>query len=113
MTTQVASRPTVAAPPPPAKRTHRRNPAKPIGGVVLTLVGTFLFLLPIIWIFTTSLKPTGEIFAIPPTLLPQSPTVEHFGEVLTGSSVLQLFANSLIVATGATAISLLLGVPAA
>jgi multiple sugar transport system permease protein len=115
MTTQVEARPAVEAPAPTAqrRRTHHRNPAKPIGGVVLTVVATFLFLLPIIWIFTTSLKPTGEIFAIPPTLLPQSPTVEHFGEVLTGSSVLQLFANSLIVATGATAISLVLGVPAA
>ncbi|MGY1601692.1 carbohydrate ABC transporter permease [Geodermatophilus sp. SYSU D00815] len=116
MSTLLKSRPPAVAAPEQAPRRsapRRRNPVKPIGAGVLTVVATFLFLLPIIWIFTTSLKPTGEIFAIPPTVLPQDPTVEHFGDVLTGTDVLQLFGNSLVVASGATLISLLLGVPAA
>jgi multiple sugar transport system permease protein len=99
--------------PPRRGAARRRGMVRPVGGGVLAVAATFLFLLPIIWIVTTSLKPTGEIFAIPPTVLPGSPTLEHFGAILSGSQVLQLFGNSLLVATGATVISLLLGVPAA
>jgi multiple sugar transport system permease protein len=116
VSTQLETRHEVPTGPRPATRRNAsgsRIQAKPIGAGVLTLAATFLFLLPIVWIFTTSLKPTGEIFAIPPTVLPQDPTVQHFGDVLTGTDVLQLFGNSLIVATGATLVSLLLGIPAA
>ena len=81
--------------------------------VLLSAAAVFLFLLPIIWIFTTALKPTSEIFAIPPQLLPQAPTGEHFAAVFTNGSILKMFANSLLVGAGATVLSLLLGVPAA
>jgi len=80
---------------------------------IFATVGTFLFLLPLIWIFTTSIKPTTEIFSIPPSLLPGQPTIEHFMTVLTSSDILRLFTNSLVVSLAATAISLLVGVPAA
>jgi multiple sugar transport system permease protein len=80
---------------------------------VLAAAAIFLFLMPIIWIFTTALKPTGEIFAIPPQLLPQTPTGDHFASVFTDGSILKMFANSLLVGAGATIVSLLLGVPAA
>jgi multiple sugar transport system permease protein len=81
--------------------------------IVISVAAVFLFLLPITWIFTTALKPTSEIFAIPPQLLPESPTGEHFAAVFTNGSILKMFANSLIVGAGATVLSLLLGVPAA
>ncbi|MEV7634311.1 carbohydrate ABC transporter permease [Microbacterium sp. NPDC089318] len=81
--------------------------------VLLSAAAVFLFLLPIIWIFTTALKPTNEIFAIPPQLLPQAPTGEHFAAVFTDGSILKMFSNSLLVGAGATLLSLLLGVPAA
>jgi multiple sugar transport system permease protein len=80
---------------------------------MFSAVGVFLFLLPLIWIFTTALKPTTEIFSIPPSLLPEQPTLEHFESVLTSSDILRLFGNSLAVAISATAISLLVGIPAA
>lgn len=80
---------------------------------ICAVAGTFLFLLPLIWIFTTSVKPTTEIFSIPPVLLPGQPTVEHFVTVLTSSDIPRMFANSLGVSLAATAISLLVGVPAA
>jgi multiple sugar transport system permease protein len=81
--------------------------------VVIAAIAVFLFMLPLIWIFTTALKPTSEIFSIPPTLLPVQPTLEHFGTVLTSSDILRLFGNSLAVALSVTAVSLVLGVPAA
>jgi multiple sugar transport system permease protein len=120
MTAQVSTRSTDVTGPGSAPRkgaartgAPRRGVARPASAVLLTVAATFLFLLPIIWIFTTALKPTGEIFAIPPSLLPKDPTLEHFGSVLSSSQILQLFGNSLIAASGATLICLALGVPAA
>ena len=81
--------------------------------LVLAVAAGFLFLLPIIWVFTTAFKPTSEIFAIPPTLLPQAPTTSNFTTVLTDGVILRMFANSLLVGVGATGVSLVLGVPAA
>lgn len=36
------------------------------------LVGSFCFLLPLLWMFSTSLKPDDEVFAFPPRFLPTS-----------------------------------------
>jgi multiple sugar transport system permease protein len=90
----------------------RRVPQKAAFGVV-ALAAAFLLVLPVLWIVFTSLKPNSEIFAIPPTLLPRDPTISHFSAVFAGETVLTFFRNSLIAGAGATAISLLLGVPAA
>jgi multiple sugar transport system permease protein len=80
---------------------------------ILGVVAVFLFLLPLIWIFTTAFKPSTELFAIPPKLLPSAPTVANFGAVSTDGDILHMFGNSLLVGVLATLISLLLGLPAA
>lgn len=80
---------------------------------LLGTVAAFMFLLPVVWVVTTSLKPDVEIFAIPPTLFPQAPTTEHLASVLGDQTVLQFFRNSLVAAGGATLIGLVLGIPAA
>jgi multiple sugar transport system permease protein len=80
---------------------------------VVSIAATLLFFLPIIWIFTTAFKPTSEIFSTPPTVLPLSPTLEHFQAIVQSGDILRMFGNSLLVAAGATAVSLVLGVPAA
>lgn len=87
--------------------------AKSSAKVIIAIAASFLFLLPIVWIFTTAFKPTSEIFAIPPTLLPQAPTTSNFESVFTDGVILKMFGNSLFVGVGATLVSLLLGVPAA
>lgn len=81
--------------------------------VVVAIVAVFLFLLPLIWIFTTAFKPSTELFAIPPKLLPSAPTIANFAAVFTNGDILHMFGNSLIVGLSATVISLLLGLPAA
>lgn len=95
------------------RNTPGRRISRGTAFVLLSAAAAFLFLLPIIWIFTTALKPTSEIFAIPPQLLPQAPTGEHFAAVFTNGGIAKMFANSLLVGTGATVLSLMLGVPAA
>jgi multiple sugar transport system permease protein len=80
---------------------------------IVVLVAVFLFLLPLIWIFTTAFKPSSELFAIPPHLLPEAPTTSNFGGVFANHDILHMLGNSLLVGVVATTISLLLGVPAA
>ena len=48
-------------------------------GVYALLAGvSLLFVIPVFWIFSTSLKPTPEILVTPMTLLPRRPTLEHY-----------------------------------
>jgi multiple sugar transport system permease protein len=37
---------------------------------LLLMGGSLIFLFPLLWMVTTSLKPAGEIFSVPPTLIP-------------------------------------------
>jgi multiple sugar transport system permease protein len=75
-------------------------------------VVSILMLLPIYWIFATSIKPTSEILVTPTQLLTANPTLEHYGAALAGD-FRSFLLNSLIAASGATAIGFVLSVPAA
>ena len=78
--------------------------------LVLVVIGLW-FIVPIFWIFSTSLKPTPEILVTPMTLLPKHLTLEHYATTLS-SDFRAYLTNSLIAATGATAIGLALSIPA-
>jgi multiple sugar transport system permease protein len=78
---------------------------------VLVVAGVF-FVVPIFWIFSTSLKPTPEILVTPTTLLPIAPTLDHYVVAASGD-FRKFMVNSLIAASGATLIGLLLAIPAA
>lgn len=79
--------------------------------LALLILGVYTF--PYIYLFLTSLKPPAETFALPPTILPASVTGENYATVLGDPSIIRAFANSLIIATGSTLLSLALAVPAA
>lgn len=114
MTSTIAKTSTApTAAPPRHRRVRARRVAPAVAFTTISVAAVALFLMPIAWIFATSLKPTSEIFAIPARLLPEAPTLEHFGTVLSDGALLQMFGNSLAVGVGATILSLLLGVPAA
>jgi multiple sugar transport system permease protein len=82
-------------------------------GAYLVLIATCIFfVIPIFWIFSTSFKPTPEILVTPTTLLPNDPTLAHYGVALSGD-FRSFMLNSLIAAGGATLIGLLLAIPAA
>ena len=73
---------------------------------------TAIMLMPIVWMVTTSIKPPGEYVSTSIDILPHAPTLEHYRELIE-DEVLEKLVNSLIVTTGATILSLLLGFPAA
>jgi multiple sugar transport system permease protein len=83
-----------------------------LGTFLLLGVACVLIVVPIYWIVSTSLKPNEEILVTPTTLLPNDPTLDHYKVALTGDFRSYLM-NSLIAAGGATAVGLLLSVPAA
>ena len=89
-----------------------RSRAGDFAAYVVLVTACALFITPIFWIFSTSLKPTPEILVTPTTLLPVRPTLEHYGVAMTGD-FRSFMLNSLIAAGGATAAGLFLSIPAA
>jgi len=67
-----------------------RQPLLYAGALVLLVVGAF----PLFWMLSTSLKPSGEIFATPPRMIPAHPTLENFGRLFADTSFLTYFRNS-------------------
>ena len=68
------------------------------------LIGlSLVFIAPLLWMLITSFKTAGEATQVPPTLLPEDPTVRAYDTLFTGNSqtpVLRWFVNSLLAATG-------------
>lgn len=79
----------------------------------LVVVGFVLWVLvPIATVFLNSFKPATAIFTATPNLV-FAPTLEHYEGVLSHGSFPRQILNSAIVALGATALSILIGTPAA
>ncbi len=80
---------------------------------VITVVLTAAMLFPILWIMLNSFKPGPEIFAQPITLLPEHFTLEAYTKYLVSNHVFRGYLNSFLVAMGALATGLGLGVASA
>lgn len=96
----------------PARRGRPDRYAAPARSASLVVVSV-VFLIPIIWVFSTSLKRTGDILATPSTLFPHHPTTANYADALTGTGLGSYLVNSLIAAGGSTVIGLALAIPAA
>ncbi|MFI4982438.1 MAG: carbohydrate ABC transporter permease [Nevskiales bacterium] len=58
-------------------------------------VVSLIFLLPLLWVISLSLRPLEELFAFPPNLLPRHPTLEAYDYVLRNSPIVTYLLNSL------------------
>jgi multiple sugar transport system permease protein len=91
----------------PRGRSSRRMPR----------IGRFLFLgffvafvlVPLYWMFNTSIKPSDDFLTIPPVWFPSEPTLSHYTAALFTYRGLEGLINSLIVSVAATILSALLG----
>jgi ABC-type glycerol-3-phosphate transport system permease component len=81
---------------------RRRRALLYAGAVVLVMAAAF----PLFWMLSTSLKPSGEIFATPPRMIPVHPTLENFGRLFSETSFLTYFRNSATVALMAVLLTL-------
>lgn len=84
----------------PSRAAHRW--LLPSGVLVLTA----MVLLPVAIIVFTAFKPTAEINAFPPTLVPASWTLENFTRIFTDLPFARLFLNSFLFAGGVTLFAL-------
>lgn len=75
--------------------------------VTWTIVLAVVF--PLIWMIVTSVKPQSELFSIPPILMPETITFEHYRRLLTDTPFLQYFRNSMILAVTTTVVVVVLG----
>jgi ABC-type glycerol-3-phosphate transport system permease component len=72
------------------------------GGALLFLLAAF----PLLWMLSTSLKPSGEIFATPPGLVPRAATLENFQRLFADSNFLTYFRNSVVVSLATVLLAL-------
>ncbi len=90
------------------ERSKAKWPRKAATYGLLVLLALFV-LFPLAWVLSTSVKPSSEVFSIPPRWIPSKISLEHYDNVLQHSSIPRYFANSVLVGLGATLLSLLLG----
>lgn len=62
---------------------------KTMGVVLVAIVAVIIFLViwfPMLWAISTSFKPKGEVYKVPPVWIPQHPTLEMYRRVWVGRS---------------------------
>jgi len=68
---------------------------------------------PVYWMVATSLKPVEDVYRVPPLWIPDQLSTVHYKRVIFDSLFSQWFINSLIIATVATILSIIIGILAA
>ncbi len=71
-----------------------------------------IVLAPVAWILLGAFKPSHLVTAYPPKLF-FTPTLDNFVKLFESTPFAEYTLNSIIVATGSTALGLLFGIPAA
>jgi len=90
----------------------RRLPVSFSTAVGFLIVAVYLF--PIYWMVTGSIKSQDDLFASPPQLIPIHPQFSTWSqEILHKPEVLEYIRNTFIVATGTMVLALVLAAPAA
>lgn len=77
------------------------------------IVMVLVTLYPYFVMFTTALKSRAEIYAMKGTLLPIEWEWENFADIWSLAPLGRYFINSILISSGATAIAILCGIPAA
>jgi ABC-type glycerol-3-phosphate transport system permease component len=80
---------------------------------LLAVTVVIVWLIPVIWVMLTSIKPTDVINAREPTFFSFTPTTEHYAEIFTRFRFSSVIINSLIAVGVSTLIVMILAFPAA
>ena len=75
--------------------------------LIYSIIFTYIFitLIPLVWVFSTSLKPNDLAISLPPEFLPSEPTIENYVFVITEPRLVHSLINSLLVSLGSTVLS--------
>ena len=88
---------------------------------ILSKIGLWLLILlliimvgfPLLWMASSSFKPSVELFKSPPTFLPKNASLEWYKSAFSDSTVVHYFWNSFIIAIATMLINVVLGTLAA
>ena len=69
---------------------------------VVVAIGGIIVAIPLIWMISSSFKPLSEIYAFPPTLIPQTFTTKNYDRLLSDWPFWNWYGNSLVIAIIAT-----------
>ncbi len=75
----------------------------------IAIVCAIVYLFPLYWMYVTALKSGSEIFAYPPTFVPNSAQLSIFPEVWSSRGMGLFIWNSLVIASGTMALVALMG----
>jgi ABC-type glycerol-3-phosphate transport system permease component len=80
---------------------------------VTVFVVTLVLMIPMIWGFLSTVRPSRELFSWPPVIVPTDVSLDSYRVLLAETQFVQFFINSLAVAIMAMIFTLLIAVPAA
>ncbi|HEV2602585.1 MAG TPA: carbohydrate ABC transporter permease [Microvirga sp.] len=100
------------------KKRRRRRGAWSYAGIALLVVLLLFSVLPMLWMFLTSIKTQFAALQYPPQYIPVSPTLQEYEQLLSpqnevGREFLGYFINSLWVSFASTLLGIVVAVPAA
>jgi len=95
------------------ERRHVRHPARRTLLYVLIVATSLAMIAPLYWMFTTSFKPSADIFASPPKLLPSPWIMGNYRDVFTLLPFDRFFVNSVIVSVTIVTLNILFDTMAA
>lgn len=96
----------------PRKRRPRRSRGYKTFRAVMLVVIVLAFLAPLVWMFLASLKTNVDIYDTSKSFI-FTPSLENYDTVLGRNNYLSFVFNSFWVAFASTALSLIIGIPAA
>jgi len=94
-----------------SKRLHVRLAA--LGTHATLLILSVIFLIPIVWMVISSLKPNSAIFVFPPSLFPRHPLFSNYSQATRYIPFTRYFLNTVIVSAFTVAGTVVACVPAA
>lgn len=84
---------------------RRRLAAWLVNGTLVVMA--LLTAVPLLWMLSASLMPTGEAQSLPPRLWPSQPTLAHYHDLFARLQLGRALGNTLLLASLITAVSLL------
>src|ERR687885_1756961 len=92
-----------------AVRRRSRRRKVPVLRLALLALALVITLLPVYWMAITSLKAQVEVFASPPTFVPQRPTSENYVSLFANRNMGAYLLNSLVVVGASVLLALAIG----
>ncbi|SDO63768.1 carbohydrate ABC transporter permease [Alkalicoccus daliensis] len=79
-----------------------------VGLYTALIIGVLLSMFPFYWMFIGATNPSGEIFSIPPNLLPGDHLVENFRNLNDNVNIIRVMINSIVIALTFTFFSVMI-----